>query len=317
MTRHTQDDQQATCERHPLQRHWQTLDAAVRPLTAAINVYRAIPQRQLRNIGPWCFIDQMGPVALADYDQFDVAPHPHIGLQTITWLFSGQLLHKDSLGNEQPLLPGELNLMTSGHGISHAEQVDEAAEKPLHGMQLWLALPEHKEDMPPAFEHHRELPLVKLPGVSARLILGSYEQWQSPAKAGAPCTALALYSPRPSTLTLQLKPEFEYGLYVCDGQLRVDDEDSSQSLHKHQLLYVGGQRKQLTIALGTDSQVMLLGGEPLAKPLHMFWNFVAYDGARIRQAHSDWQQGHARFGRVANYAGTRLSAPAIPTAVKW
>lgn len=317
MTRSTHETQPQVCESEHLQQDVTLLSAKARALTEHLTVYRAVPQQQLRMVGPWCFIDHFGPVATKNYRQFDIAPHPHIGLQTITWLFSGELKHLDSLGYEQPLRSGQLNLMTAGNGISHAEIADENLQQPLHGLQLWCALPKQHEQVAPSFEHYRELPHFAIDEVMAELILGDYGRFHSPGTSFHPGIAMLLSTPKNAQATLTLNKEFEYALYVVSGNLYLPNSahaglTKGHGAHEHELISLGANRSELTLAFGADTRVLLLGGEAFPEPVTMWWNYVSHDATRIRQADTDWKQGHSRFGQVRHYHGDRLMGPAIP-----
>ena len=313
MTRRSEDveSQPTSCSSEHLRRDAQVLPALTRQLTAKLRVHRSLPQRDLRMIGPWCFLDHFGPVAAADYAQFDVAPHPHIGLQTITWLFSGQLLHQDSLGYEQPLRAEQLNLMTAGNGISHVEVADAQVSDPLHGLQLWAALPQADEQTSPRFDHYQQLPQFALGEASATLIMGDYQSEQrsyhSPALQFQPIFALQLRTPRVAVSRLRLQREFEYGIYVVDGRL----DCAGKTVRAHELINLGGDRDELVLELAADTTLLVLGGEPYESPVQMWWNFVSSDKQRIVRAQQEWNAGHARFGKVSAYRGERLLAPEL------
>lgn len=275
--------------------------ALERPLTPELSVRRVFPQRAIRMLGPWCFLDHFGPLAPSSYRLFDVPPHPHIGLQTITWLLSGELMHFDSLGYQQPLHPGQLNLMTSGRGISHAEVAQPNPTTPLHGLQLWCALPPAHEETDPRFDHYPSVPSFTLGQCQATLITGSYatatQSWHSPALSFSPHIALLLEAAAADTLTLHLQPEFEHGIYVLHGNVRVN----GTGVPAHHLLDLGAQRDAVTLELSQGCTLLLLGGEPFAQPVKIWWNFVSASQARVEQAQRDWDAGHPRFGKVPNY----------------
>ncbi|MBY6062810.1 pirin family protein [Pseudidiomarina sediminum] len=314
MTRTTQDaeHQPVTCGSEHLRRDSFVLPALPRQLTPKLGIFRSLPQRQLRMIGPWCFLDHFGPVAPHDYQNFRVPPHPHIGLQTITWLLSGQLFHQDSLGYQQALRAGELNLMTAGNGIAHAEVADAQLDDPLHGLQLWAALPAADEATTARFDHYKKLPQFSLGDCRATLLLGEYadgeRRHQSPAIQFHPIFAMQLNTPRVAVTELKLNPEHEYGIYVVSG--RVDTLD--KTVQPHELIYFGSDRKRVTIELAADTVALVIGGEAFAQPVHMWWNFVSSDASAIRRAQQEWNAGHPRFGTVSGYQGERLFAPELP-----
>lgn len=312
MSRTVDDNTPQTCESEHRRHESRVLVAKPRPLTPALTVYRILPQKQLRMVGPWCFLDHFGPVATADYQQFDVAPHPHIGLQTITWLFSGQLVHQDSLGYEQPLRSGQLNLMTSGEGISHAEVADAQLNDPLHGLQLWSALPPLHERTEPRFDHYRQVPQFTVGDCTATLLVGEYRQqgqhYQSPALTFHPSLALLLSTARATATDLHLNKEHEYCIYVCQGRL----DCAGTTVREHEVIQLGTDRSELAIELGADTSLIILGGEAFELPVKMWWNFVSSDLERVKQAQREWNEGHPRFGEVAHYQGERLLAPEYP-----
>ena len=310
------ESQPTSCESAHTRREAKVLPALTRQLTPKMRVFRSIPQRDLRMIGPWCFLDHFGPVAPADYQQFDVPPHPHIGLQTITWLLSGQLLHQDSLGYEQALRANELNLMTAGKGISHAEVAAQHVTDPLHGLQLWAALPPAAETTNACFDHYKNLPSFAVGECQATLIMGEYQAGQrrqvSPARQFHPIFAMQLKSPRVAVGELQLNAEHEYGLYVVEGRL----DTLNQTVERHELLFLGAGRSEVTLELAADTVMLVLGGEAFEQPVLMWWNFVSANAAQIRQAQEQWNAGHERFGNVQRYKGERLLAPELPAGTK-
>ncbi|WP_258806645.1 pirin family protein [Pseudidiomarina sp. CB1] len=310
------ESQPTPCESAHTRREVKVLPALARQLTPKMRVFRSVPQRDVRMIGPWCFLDHFGPVAPNDYQQFDVPPHPHIGLQTITWLLSGQLLHQDSLGYEQALRANELNLMTAGNGISHAEVAAQQVTDPLHGLQLWAALPAEAETTAPCFDHYKNLPSFAVGESQATLIMGEYtageRKYSSPARQFHPIFAMQLKTPRVAVSELRLNEQHEYGLYVVEGRL----DALSKTVERHELLLLGAGRSTVTLELAADTIVLVLGGEAFARPVHMWWNFVSSEPERIRLAQQEWNAGHERFGRVQRYNGERLLAPDLPAKSK-
>ncbi|RWU11568.1 pirin family protein [Pseudidiomarina gelatinasegens] len=307
MTRSAQETTIETCESEHLQHDASVHSSLQRQLTPQLLIHRILPQRAIRMIGPWCFLDHFGPVAPADYRKFDIAPHPHIGLQTITWLFSGQLLHQDSLGYEQPLRSGQLNLMTAGRGISHAEVADHNPDQPLHGLQLWCALPPEHEQTEPRFDHYQQVPKFSIGDCTATLIIGSYaandRRWTSPALSFSPALALMLSTPRVTAIEVHLDRDFEYGIYVVRGQIELLDK----TVRAHQLISLGSSRRHIVIELSADTEILVLGGEAFEQPVKMWWNFVSASQQRVEQAQSDWDSGHERFGQVSHYTSKKAT----------
>ncbi len=267
-----------------------------------VQVRRALPRRTRRTVGAWCFADHLGPTSGTDADPLDVGPHPHTGLATVTWLLSGRLLHTDSLGTEQVVQPGQLNLMTAGRGVAHAEEQVRGRGGPLHGLQLWVAQPDATRSGPSAFEHHTALPQQELPGVVTTTLVGG----DSPARADTPLLGVDLaLSGGPATLPLE--PAFEHALVVLEGEAAVDGEP----VRPGRLAYLGTGRQELVLDADGPARAVLLGGTPFEAPLVMWWNFVGRTREEVTEAFEGWQeaQGEERYGRVPS-ALPRIDAPA-------
>lgn len=309
----------------------------------AMQVRRTIPQRARSLVGAWCFLDHYGPdpvAAIGDgTDGMQVPPHPHTGLQTVSWLFAGEILHRDSVGSLQTVRPGELNLMTAGHGISHSEESPRGVRPPvLHGVQLWVALPGDRLADPPAFEHHADLPVATPDGARVQVFLGALtvdkDELRSPATAYTPLVGAQLDLEPGARVVLDVDPSFEHGLLVDDGAVRLEGEAVPVS----SLGYVAPGRRTLTVEAGTDAPVraVLVGGEPFAEDIVMWWNFVGRSHDDVARARAQWQaqlevgdggtdsaprQGGTRYvtgaaagryGEVVGYDGGPLPAPALP-----
>lgn len=274
-----------------------------------ITVRRALPRRGRRTVGAWCFADHMGPADVTENSGLDVGPHPHIGLQTVTWLTDGQVLHKDSLGSEQVIRPGQLNLMTSGDGITHSEEATGHYRGTLEGIQLWVALPEETRFGGGDFEHHTEMPSIDLPGATATVLLGDYTALDpalvSPARHDTPLVGVELDLVR--STHVPLRPDWEYALVVLHGSLAVN----GQPLVPGKLGYLGQDRDELLVEVDGPTRVMLLGGEPFPDPIIMWWNFVARTKEEVESAYQDWQRQHDRFGSV------RSRLPRLPAKPPW
>lgn len=270
-------------------------------------VRRVLPSRQQRMVGAWCFLDHAGPVDFAPERGMHVGAHPHIGLQTFTWLIEGEVLHRDSLGHEQIIRPGQVNLMTAGRGVVHTEDslVDGSR---LHAAQLWIALPPEKQDCPPDFAHHPELPQWQTNGATLTLLAGDYAGRTAPTRLYSPLLGLDLASTTTTTVDLDLRPDFEYALLPLTGSVRLDDENFLAD----EFAYLGNGRDKLRLELAPDSKILLLGGEPFAEPVLMWWNFVGFDKATIAMAERQWASGDARFGPVGDGRAPRLPAPPLP-----
>ncbi len=263
-------------------------------------VRRALPRRGRRTVGAWCFADHMGPADVTEGSGLDVGPHPHTGLQTVTWLVDGEALHKDSLGSEQVIRPGQLNLMTSGGAVSHAEEATGHYRGTLEGVQLWVALPEATRHGAAAFEHHAALPQVALDGAEATVLLGEYAGVRSPARTDTPLVGvdLALHD----RTQLPLREDFEYAVVVLDGAVGIDE----QPLRPGTMGYLGRGRDELVLDVREPATVMLLGGVPFEEPILMWWNFVARTREELDAAYESWRTQDDRFGRV------RSTLPLIP-----
>ena len=249
---------------------------------------------QKRMIGPFVFLDEMGPVTLAPGGGLDVRPHPHIGLATVTYLFDGEILHQDSLGVRQPIRPGDVNWMTAGRGIVHSERTPQAlrAEGPrAWGLQSWLALPEHEEERPPSFRHH---PAATLPedaqeGVRVKVIVGTVLGLRSPVEALSEMFYADVWLEAGARLALAPEHE-ERGAYIVEGAVTVE----ADRFERGQLLVFRPATQVVITALGA-ARLMVLGGEPLG-PRYLWWNFVSSSRERIEQAKADWREG--RFATV-------------------
>jgi quercetin 2,3-dioxygenase len=267
-----------------------------------IPVRRALPRRARRSVGAWCFVDHMGPAAVTEQHGVDIGPHPHIGLQTVTWLFDGEILHRDSLGSEQVIRPGQLNLMTAGLGVSHAEEATGRYRGVLHGMQLWVAQPDSTRHGPPAFEHHAELPVLELEHGAATIIVGQLGDVMSPARRDSDHVGIEL-DLRRGTSVVPLDPMAEYALVIAAGAMRVGVRD----VEPGGLAYLGTGRDELALTITAPAHGLLIGGIPLDEPLLMWWNFVARTRSEISDAYDDWTAASERFGTV------RSRLPRIPT----
>lgn len=263
-------------------------------------VRRALPRRGRRTVGAWCFADHMGPADVTENSGLDIGPHPHIGLQTVTWLTDGQVLHRDSLGSEQVIRPGQLNLMTAGRGVSHSEEATGHYRGTLEGIQLWVALPEGTRHGPAGFEHHAELPRTRLDDGVATVLVGEFGGADSPARHDTPLVGVDL--DLRATSTVPLRADFEYALVVLEGAVAVD----GRPLRPGKLGYLGEGRDELRVEAREPARAILLGGEPFEEPIMMWWNFVGRTREEIDAAYDSWAAQDDRFGRV------RSALPRIP-----
>ncbi|WP_394939249.1 pirin family protein [Psychromicrobium sp. YIM B11713] len=278
-----------------------------------VSVSRTLPQRGLPTVGAWCFLDSFGPAE----PEMSVLPHPHIGLQTVTWPLSGVIRHRDSLGSDVLVRPGELNLMTAGNGIAHSEfswLEDSSSAEPMRGLQFWVALPESSRHDEPAFEQHRELPDFDSGGLRIRVLLGELAGHRSPATTFSPLVGAEISATTDGVNMLPLEPSFEHALLVLDGSLRIDGQDIAPG----PLAFLGAGRHELSLEAETGSRFVLIGGEPFTEELVMWWNFVARSQEDIEAARQDWEAQSGRFPAVAGHgpeAGAeagRIPAPPLP-----
>ena len=269
-----------------------------------LDIIRVLPTKGRRTVGPWCFVDCMAPPDFDDPEPMEVGPHPHIGLSTVTWLFEGEALHGDSLGTEQPIRPGQLNLMTAGRGIAHAEL---GTADRIQGVQMWVAQPEETRNGESRFEHHAELPEFDLGGGTATVILGSAAGVASPAEVDSDLVGVDL-SMGAGSVELEADPRFEYAVVPIDAPVLVGPE----VVEPGWLALVPGGLEMLPIEARSDARMMVLGGVPLEARIQMWWTFVARDKDELTQAWRDWQAGNSdRFGPVPSKLA-RIDAPPPP-----
>ncbi len=249
-------------------------------------IKRALPSRHKRMIGAWCFLDHAGPASFPQGDGLDVGPHPHIGLQTFTW---------------------QVNLMTSGYGISHTE-VSPESETHMHAAQLWIALPDDKINMAPAFEHYPELPVVHDQGIEFTVLVGEYLKTVSPVKVHSELLGVDLYAAESTSARLALNPKFEYGFMVLEGTASINGHE----LTEDNMLILEPGLEQVNADIHAGSRILLIGGEPFESPILLWWNLVGRTTEELKIARQQWIEGHERFGSIPAYDGPRLEAPAFP-----
>ncbi|WP_026360739.1 pirin family protein [Amycolatopsis nigrescens] len=281
-------------------------DARAVPLGGirGIEVERVLPQRRLPTVGAWCFLDRFGPQR-AD---MRVLPHPHTGLQTVTWPLAGEIRHRDSLGSDVLLRPGQLNLMTGGRGIAHSEF--SAGDRPLlHALQLWVALPAGQAGIEPGFEQHTELPAFQADGLRATVFMGALGPVVSPATTHTPLVGAEVEVTAGAAAHLPLRPDFEHAVLVVEGELEV----SGSTVTPGPLLYLGTGRETLSLRTAHGARAVLLGGLPFPDDLVMWWNFVGRSHEEIAAAREDWESDDpVRFGLVPGHDGARIPAPELP-----
>lgn len=268
-------------------------------------VRRALPNARLRALGPFVFVDHMGPSTFPPHAGISVRPHPHIGLATVTYLYAGEVLHRDSVGSEQVIAPGAVNWMTAGRGIAHSERMTEKGKTEggsLHGLQLWVALPRADEEMAPSFRHYPkgELPEVEAPGVAAKVLVGEYLDARSPVETRNPITFVDVRAEAGATIPVPDIPE--RGLYLVEGAIACGDHRLDAPCL---VVLEAGTIDPITAT--TDARVAILGGDPLDGERTIWWNFVSSRPERIEQAKRDWEE--RRFGTVIHDEDERIPLP--------
>jgi redox-sensitive bicupin YhaK (pirin superfamily) len=300
------------------------LEAREVVLGRTTKVRRLLPNKNRRMVGAWCFVDHYGPDDLtARVDSYDVPgaagmqvpPHPHTSLQTVSWLFEGEIEHRDSVGSHAMVRPGELNIMTAGNGIAHSEVSRPDAPAILHGAQLWVALPDSvRSTVAPAFNAYADLPTLELDGARATVMVGTVGEVTSPAPAYTPLVGADVTVEPGRSVKLPLTPEYEYAVLVVDGSFRVGDLTPGFG----EMVYFGAGRTVIElVASDNGSRFLLLGGEPFAEELVMWWNFIGRSHDEIVASRNDWMAaieagGSDRFPMVPGYDGPPLPAPPLP-----
>jgi len=284
---------------------WQRFAARRADMGGGLTITRALPTAQRRTVGAWCFLDHAGPLVFPPGEGMRVGPHPHIGLQTFTWMIEGEVMHHDSLGNRQLIRPGEVNLMTAGRGIAHSEESVGAAGT-VHAAQLWIALPQAQRDCEPAFAHHAQLPVVASGGFRATVLAGRAFDREAPPRLFSPLVAVDLRADTAARTRITLQPEFEHALSCLRGAAGVD----GAAIAPGELLFAASGRTQVELACDAAAQLLLIGGAPFDEALLMWWNFVARTQAEIEQAVADWNAGR-RFGEVPETRLARVAAPDV------
>ncbi|QAY69351.1 pirin family protein [Xylanimonas protaetiae] len=292
----------------------------------AMAVRRTIPQKVRSLVGAWCFCDHYGPDDVTASAGMQVPPHPHTGLQTVSWLFAGEILHRDSVGSLETVRPGELNLMTAGVGISHSEESPAGVRPPtLHGVQLWTALPGDALGVEPHFEHHADLPVAEHAGGRVQVFLGALGALVSPARTYTPLVGAQVDLVPGGRVELDVDPAFEHALLIDAGDVTF----AGVVVPPDQLGYVAPGRDRLVIEAGPDApaRTVLLGGVPFEEDIVMWWNFVGRSHDDVARARADWMAQVAddgagtryadgaagrRFGEVHGYAEGPLRAPVLP-----
>lgn len=266
----------------------------------AMRLRRTLPARERSLVGAWCFVDHYGPDDVAVSGGMDVAPHPHCGLATVSWLFSGEIEHRDSLGTTALVRPGEVNLMTAGRGIAHSE-VSTGATTTLHGVQLWVALPESERHGDPRFEHAVVAPVEPAPGVRASVFVGELFGAASPVRTATPLLGAEVVLEPGASVRLDVDPGFEVGVLLDTGTVAY----AGRSLSVGELGVVGaggGRPTDLSLVAGAEgARVVVLGGPPFGEEIVMWWNFVGRSHEEVVAAQRSWNAHEPRFGYVHGY----------------
>ncbi len=288
------------------------IDRIITPTThdlGGFKVHRTLPSKPHQMVGPFIFFDQMGPAHLDVGSGIDVRPHPHINLATVTYLFAGAIDHRDSIGTYARIEPGAVNLMTAGHGIAHSERSpgDERAHGPdLSGIQTWIAMPEDKEEIDPAFEHvaKASLPVVEAHGATARIIMGDLWGASAPTTIYAETIYADILLAPGASIPIDAGAD-ERAVYLAIGEAEIDGMPMAINT-----LYVLKPGAAMTLRSGTGGRVMLCGGEAFTTERHVWWNFVSSRKDRIQQAKEDWKAG--RFAKVAGDEVEFIPIPEVP-----
>ena len=275
-----------------------------------IPIHRAIPQRALRKVGAWCFLDHAGP-AEPPPPGMQVGPHPHIGLQTFTWMIEGEVLHRDSLGNEQIIRPGQVNLMTAGRGIAHSE---ESQTVHVHAAQLWIALPDSHRHIEPRFQHYPDLPKTKIGDFDATVLAGEALGLTAPAQVHTPLMSVDLHASgqaSPAKVQFPLRADFEHAVMSLSGQVMVEGE----TLPEQELIYLPAGRESVNIECSPDSRLLIIGGEPMDEAILLWWNFVARTTEEMQEAQAQWEAEAATDAETIDGKPRRFGPP-VASALK-
>lgn len=260
------------------------------------SVKRILPAIEQKMVGPFVFLDEMGPASFEINEGIDVRPHPHIGLSTLTYLFQGRILHRDSLGTEQEIAPGDVNWMTAGSGIVHSERSPKELRQrghKLHGLQFWVALPDSDEECAPTFMHYPKasIPHARVDGFAIDIIAGQWGMHQSPVKVFSPLVFLNVHAPEDASSALHFNPQFDLGVYVISGSLTLGDLELAAGN-----FFVMEQPETLQVSSDRGCHFVVIGGERLQSPRILWWNFVASSQDKINRAKDRWNR--QEFGKI-------------------
>jgi redox-sensitive bicupin YhaK (pirin superfamily) len=270
-----------------------------------IDIQRTLPHRYIRTIGAWCFVDHFGPTL--QENAMSVAAHPHVGLQTVSWLFKGEVEHCDSLGTIQVINPGELNLMTAGNGVAHSELSLPSASE-MHGVQLWIVLPNSIRGCAPLFDHYPDLPTFSDGKVSGKVMVGEFMGRRSPARIFSGLVGVELDIAPGSLVDLPLQIDFEYGALLVRGDIAVNQEE----LPLGHLSYLSAGPSKVQLSSTNGAKIVLLGGAPFQEEIVMWWNFIGRSHEEIVKMRSDWNSYDGRFPNFESRVTGRIPAPELP-----
>ena len=307
-------DVYANCSDDPVAhgREAQVYDAIHAMISPRNEVLRLLPHKERRMVGAWCFVDVFGPTDVHGQGGMTVPPHPHMGLQTVSWLVQGTMLHRDSLGTTALVEPGRAAIMSAGNGIAHSENSPADHGPVLHGAQLWVALPESARHGQRAFVLHESAPVWETPGLRARVFVGRLGSTVAAAQGVTPLLGAELspQSPHRRAGSVPLDPAYEHLLVPLAGAVQVCGVEVAAG----QAIYLGTDRDEVNLGLSADARVLLLGGPPFEEEIVMWWNFVARTHEEVERARQQWNSGgDPRFGEVSHFPGPeRLMAPDLP-----
>ena len=276
-------------------------------------IRRALPNRERRMVGAWCFLDHLGPAQFAPGKGMHVGPHPHIGLQTFTWMIEGEVIHRDSLGYEQVIRPGQVNLMTAGRGISHTEDSAQPGAV-MHAAQLWIALPDSHRHIAPRFQHYPDLPQMKIGDFDATVLAGEALGLTAPAQVHTPLMSVDLHASgqaSPAKVQFPLRADFEHAVMSLSGQVMVEGE----TLPEQDLIYLPAGRESVNIECSPDSRLLIIGGEPMDEAILLWWNFVARTTEEMQEAQAQWEAEAATDAETIDGKPRRFGPP-VASALK-
>jgi len=268
-------------------------------------ISRTLPHRYIRTIGAWCFVDHFGPTDQSD--AMSIATHPHTGLQTVSWLFAGEVEHRDSIGSVQIIKPGELNLMTAGIGVAHSE-LSTADSSIAHGVQLWTVLPDSDRKIAPLFDHYQDLPHFVHGELNVRLFIGEFLGHRSPARTFSELLGAEIYIAPGAQVDLPLRTNYEYGALLVEGELKVEGE----AIPLKNLYYSPPGKSLLKLSSKNGARIILLGGEPFPEEIVMWWNFIGRSHEEIEEMRSKWNNEDPGIPKFEAAVEGRIPAPALP-----